>query len=60
MIRIRFPAEAIEHIAFAVSPLSECVLSLHVLLGPKHHALHHEWVRRMRGLPPELRRSIEA
>jgi len=59
MIRIRLPAEAVEHIAFAVSPLAECVLSLHVLLGPKHHALHHDWVRRMRGLDPGLRREIE-
>ena len=45
--------------AFAVSPLLECVLSLHVLLGPKHHALHHEWVRRMRALDPALRRELE-
>ena len=59
MIRIRLPAEAVEHIAFAVSPLAECVLSLHVVLGPKHHALHHDWVRRMRGLDPALRREIE-
>ena len=59
MIRIRLPAEALEHIAFAVSPLHECVLSLHVLLGPKHHALHHDWVRRMRALDPALRREIE-
>lgn len=60
MIRIRLPVEALEHIAFAVSPLHECVLSLHVLLGPKHHALHHDWVRRMRALDPALRREIEA
>ncbi|HET8893199.1 MAG TPA: DUF5937 family protein [Gaiellaceae bacterium] len=60
MIRIAFPAQPEESIAFAASPLLECVLSLHVLLGPKHHALQHEWVRRMRGLDPELRREIEA
>jgi len=34
------------------------VLSLHVLVGPKHHALHHEWVRRARRLPVALRRRI--
>jgi len=60
MIRIAFPAQPEETVAFAVSPLLECVLSLHVLLGPKHHALQHEWVRRMRGLDPELRREVEA
>ena len=60
MIRIVLPAHPDEHIALAVSPLHECVLSLHVLLGPKHHALHHDWVRRMRALDPALRREIEA
>lgn len=60
MIRIAFPAQPEETVAFAVSPLLESVLSLHVLLGPKHHALQHEWVRRMRGLDPELRREIQA
>ena len=60
MIRIALPAQPQEHVAFAVSPLLECVLSLHVLLGPKHHALQHEWVRRARALDPELRREIEA
>ncbi len=59
MIRIALPAHPEEHVAFAVSPLLECVLSLHVLLGPKHHALHHEWVRRMRALDPVLRRELE-
>jgi len=60
MIRIALPGQPEESVAFAVSPLLECVLSLHVLLGPKHHALQHEWVRRMRGLDPELRRAVEA
>ncbi len=60
MIRIALPPHPEEHVALAVSPLLECVLSLHVLLGPKHHALHHEWVRRMRGLDPALRRELEA
>jgi DNA-binding transcriptional ArsR family regulator len=30
-----------------------------VLVEPKHHALQHEFVRRMRGLSPSLRRRIE-
>lgn len=29
-----------------------------MLMGPKHHALHHEWVRRARRLPVALRRRI--
>ncbi len=59
MIRIALSEHADEHVAFAISPLLECVLSLHVLLGPKHHAVQHEWVRKMRGLDPTLRREIE-
>ncbi len=58
MIRIAMAEHAEEHVALAISPLLECVLSLHVLLGPKHHALQHDWVRRMRGLDPALRREI--
>ena len=34
------------------------MLSLHVLVEPKHHALQHGWVRAMRKLPPGLRREI--
>ena len=59
MIRVVLPAQAEEHISFAMSPLLECVLSLHVLVGPKHHALQHAWVRRMRRLDPALRRRID-
>jgi len=59
MIRITFPPHPAEHVAFAYSPLLECVLSLHVLVGPKHHALQHGWVRQMRALDPELRRRID-
>src|SRR5215208_3334549 len=47
-------------LAFGYSPLLETVLSLHVLVEPKHHALQHEWVRSMRRLPPALRREITA
>ena len=45
-------------LAFGYSPLLEAVLSLHVLVEPKHHSLQHEWVRAMRTLRPELRREI--
>jgi DNA-binding transcriptional ArsR family regulator len=34
------------------------VLSVHVLVEPKHHALQHDWVRAMRSLRPPLRREI--
>lgn len=57
-IRFAVPADAPERLAFAYSPLLEAVLSLHVLIAPKHHPLQHEWVRRMRLLPPSLRRRI--
>jgi DNA-binding transcriptional ArsR family regulator len=58
-IRFRLPAGAIERVSHAYSPLLEAVLSLHVLVEPKHHPLQHPWVRRMRRLPPPLKRAIE-
>ena len=57
-IRFHLPAFAIERLSFAYSPLVEAVLSLHVLVEPKHHPLQHEFVRRMRALSPSLRRRI--
>src|SRR5262249_13104429 len=60
VIRLQLPRPPEEHVAFAYSPLLECVLSLHVLVGPKHHALQHDWVRRMRSLHRSLRRRIDA
>ena len=60
MIRISLPERPVEHLAFALSPALESVLSLHVLVGPKHHALQHAWVREMRSLDPVLKRRIEA
>jgi len=60
VIRIKLPAHPAEHIAFACSALLECVLSLHVLVGPKHHALQQAWVRQMRSLDESLRREIDA
>jgi DNA-binding transcriptional ArsR family regulator len=58
-IRFAVPADdALDRVAFAYSPLQEAVLSLHVLVAPKHHALQHEWVREMRRLPAGLKRRI--
>ncbi len=57
-IRFHIPAFAVERLSFAYSPLVEAVLSLHVLVEPKHHPLQHEFVRRMRALSPSLRRRI--
>ncbi len=61
-IAIRFHLAEDEQagLAFGYSPLLETVLSLHVLAEPKHHALQHDWVRAMRGLPPGLRRELRA
>ena len=57
-IRFHISAFAAERLSFAYSPLVEAVLSLHVLVEPKHHPLQHEFVRRMRSLSPALRRRI--
>ena len=61
MIEIRLPAEkSCDAVAFAQSPLVECVLSLHVLAQPSSHALRHGWVRRMRTLSGRLRSRVDA
>jgi DNA-binding transcriptional ArsR family regulator len=61
MIRIRIDEGSPRgSVAFAYSPLLECLISLHVLVGPRDHALRHGWVRRMRSLDPKLRRRIDA
>jgi DNA-binding transcriptional ArsR family regulator len=61
MIRFRFtsprPADCI---AFEYSPLVECLTSLHVLVGPRQHALRHGWVRQMHALDRRLRRRTDA
>ena len=59
MIVFKLPPAAAEQVAFCYSPLLEAVLSLHVLVEPKHHPVQHEWVRSMRRLSPWLRREIE-
>src|SRR5262245_5306603 len=60
MITFHLPSAAVERLSFAYSPVLEAVLSLHVLIEPKHHPLQHQWVRQMRGLSPALRREIAA
>lgn len=59
-IRFRLAAEDVDRVAFAYSPLLEALLSLHVLVEPKHHPLQHPWVREMRRLSPPLKRGIQA
>ena len=58
-IEFRLPPSAAERVAFSYSPALEAVLSLHVLVEPKHHPVQHEWVRAMRRLPPALKREID-
>ncbi len=61
MIRFRFTSpRPTDCIAFEYSPLVECLTSLHVLVGPRQHALRHGWVRQMRTLDRRLRRRIDA
>ncbi|MBM4791294.1 winged helix-turn-helix transcriptional regulator [Streptomyces sioyaensis] len=59
-IVFRIPASGAERVGFAYSPAMEAVLSLHVLVEPKHHPVQHGWVRAMRRLSPGLKREIEA
>jgi DNA-binding transcriptional ArsR family regulator len=59
-IRFHLPEDALEHVCFAYAPLPEAVFSLHVLVEPQHHPLHHSWVREMRELPGPLRRELVA
>jgi DNA-binding transcriptional ArsR family regulator len=59
-IAFRLPASATERVAFSYSPSLEAVLSLHVLVEPKHHPLQHGWVRAMQRLSPALKREIDA
>jgi DNA-binding transcriptional ArsR family regulator len=45
---------------FAVSPLMEALLSLHVLGAPKRHPLQHGWVREMRRLPAAIKQDVRS
>lgn len=44
-IVFRVPADGSERVGFVYSPTMEDVLSLHVLVEPKHHPVQHGWVR---------------
>jgi len=59
MIHLRLPPAAEEHVAVAYSPLSECVMSLKVLLQPKRHPLHRRWAREVRGAGAPLQDAFE-
>src|SRR5215472_11111731 len=58
-IVFRLPSFAAERVAFSYSPAMEAVLSLHVLVEPKHYPVQHEWVRAMRRLSPALKREVD-
>jgi DNA-binding transcriptional ArsR family regulator len=59
-IRFHLPPDALERVHFSYGPVLEAVFSLHVLVEPQRHPLHHPFVRRMRALPVALRREIAA
>lgn len=59
-IRFHLAEGADERVGFAYCPRLEAVFSLHVLVEPQRHPLHHAWIRRMRGLPVALRRELAA
>jgi DNA-binding transcriptional ArsR family regulator len=59
-IRFHLPPDAVERVSFAYAPLLEAVFSLHVLVEPQRHPLHHSWIRQMRTLPVSLRREMSA
>jgi DNA-binding transcriptional ArsR family regulator len=56
-VKLRLPTDP-SLIRYAYSPALEAALSIHVLCGPKQHALHLPWVRACRDLTPELKREI--
>jgi DNA-binding transcriptional ArsR family regulator len=58
MITFVLSDAALERVALAYAPLVEAFFSLDVLNEPKHHPLHHGWVRRFRRLPAALRREV--
>jgi DNA-binding transcriptional ArsR family regulator len=59
-IRFHLTEDALERVCFSYAPLLEAVFSLHVLVEPQHHPLHHPWVRDMRALPASVRRELAA
>jgi DNA-binding transcriptional ArsR family regulator len=57
-VRFHLAEDALERVCFSYAPLLEAVFSLHVLVEPQHHPLHHAWIREMRTLPAPLRREL--
>jgi DNA-binding transcriptional ArsR family regulator len=49
-----------DSVRFALAPAAEALMSLHVLLFPKIHAVQHPWIRAMQALSPALKREIRA
>jgi DNA-binding transcriptional ArsR family regulator len=60
-LSIRFRVEnRPDAVRFALAPAAEAVMSLHVLLFPKIHAVQHPWIRAMHTVSPALKREIRA
>jgi hypothetical protein len=49
-----------DSVRFALAPAAEALMSLHVTLYPKIHALQHPWIRAMHRVSPALKREIRA
>src|SRR5215212_5660600 len=54
MITLRFGADALAHVRFAISPLLETIRSVRVLDEPAAQALHLPWVVHARQVSKEL------
>jgi DNA-binding transcriptional ArsR family regulator len=59
VIHLRLPPAVEEHVAVSYSPLTECVMSLKVLLQPKRHPLHRRWAREVRRAGAPLQADFE-
>jgi Family of unknown function (DUF5937) len=49
-----------DSVRFALAAAAEALMSLHVTLYPKIHALQHPWIRAMHRVSPALKREIRA
>ncbi len=59
-ITFHLASDTSEGVSLVASPLLEAVLSLHVVVNPKHHPLQQPWARRAGRLNAGLRGEIEA
>lgn len=58
-IRVRVPPRDRSEVRFGCSPALEAILSLSLLIQPRHHPLHHEWARlTRRRLPREMKQGL--